>query len=94
MVLLYLTIAAAAVLVLVLAGYLIAIAWALMRARRNVAELATTLEAIAEATSALPGAIEETDAAVAQIAAAIPGEEGEAVDIATPADRHVSSANV
>lgn len=94
MLLVTLTIAVAAVLVLVLAGYLVAIAWALMQARRNVAELAATLEAVAETTGALPEAVEQTDDAVAQIAAAIPTEEGEAVDIATPAGRHVSAANV
>ena len=88
MLLVYLTVAAAAVLVLVLAGYLIAIAWALIQARRNVAELASTLETIADATVALPRSIEETDAAVAALVEVLPKEDTGSSRIATPTDRH------
>lgn len=93
MLLVYLTIAAAAGIVLVLAGYLGAIAWALMQARRNVAQLATTLEAVAEATNALPRAIEEMDGAVAEVVDMLPVEPT-SVDIARPTDREISTANV
>lgn len=89
MLLVYLTIAVAVLIVLVLAGYLLAIAWALMHARRNVAELATTLEAIAEATGTLPRAVEGVDDAVAAIAEAVPTDESASVEIAKPVDRRV-----
>lgn len=49
----YLTVAVAGAIVLVLAGYLMAIAWALARAQRNVARLADGLEAVARATDPL-----------------------------------------
>lgn len=94
MLLVTVTIAVAAILVLILAGYLIAITWALMQARRNVAELAKTLESIADATAGLPQAIEGTDAAVAAIGEVIPTAEPEAAEIATPAERHVSASNI
>jgi ABC-type Fe3+ transport system permease subunit len=93
MLLVSLTIAVAAGIVLVLAGYLVAIAWALMQARRNVSELADTLEAVAEATSSLPQVIEEVDAAVAEVMAVLPLEET-SVDIAGPADREIATANL
>jgi hypothetical protein len=51
--LLNLTLAATAVLVVGLAGYLIAIAWLLTRARRSVAAIADGLEAVAGHTAPL-----------------------------------------
>jgi cell division protein FtsL len=92
MLLVYLTIGIAAVIVLVLAGYLVAIAWTLAQAQRNVAQLADTLEGIAEATAALPQVIEEVDAAVAEVMAVLPLETS--VDIASPTDREIATANL
>jgi len=63
MTIIHLTVAVAAAIVLVLAGYLIAIAWALARARRNVAQLADGLEIIAERT----GPLEERIGAIAGV---------------------------
>src|SRR5262245_9806076 len=51
--LLILTLVTVAAVVLVLAGYLIAIAWALLDARRSVAAIADGLEAVAGHTSPL-----------------------------------------
>jgi hypothetical protein len=53
MILYWLTLAVVAAVVLALAGYLIAIAWALIQAKRNVAGLADGLEAIAGHTAPL-----------------------------------------
>lgn len=53
MILYWLTLAVVAAVVLALAGYLIAIAWALIQAKRNVAALADGLEAIAGHTAPL-----------------------------------------
>lgn len=53
MILYWATLAVVLAVVLVLAGYLIAIAWALVQAKRNVAALADGLEAIAGHTDPL-----------------------------------------
>lgn len=53
MVLYWLTLGVVLAIILALAGYLIAIAWALARARANVSKLADGLEAIAEHTDPL-----------------------------------------
>lgn len=53
MLLYWLTLAVTAAVILVLAGYLIAIAYMLVRARRNVARIADALEEIAELTDPL-----------------------------------------
>lgn len=53
MALYWLTLATVAAVVLALAGYLIAIAWALARARANVRRIADALEAIAGHTGPL-----------------------------------------
>ena len=52
--LLTLTLVIAALVVLALAGYLIAIAWALLHARRSVAGIADALEAVRDHTAPLP----------------------------------------
>ena len=52
--LLILTLVIAALVVLALAGYLIAIAWALLDARRSVAAIADGLEAVRDHTAPLP----------------------------------------
>jgi hypothetical protein len=52
--LLTLTLVTVALVVLALAGYLIAIAWALHDTRRNVAAIADGLEAVREHTRPLP----------------------------------------
>lgn len=52
--LLVLTVITAAVVVLALAGYLIAIAWALLDTRRSVAAIADGLEAVRDHTGPLP----------------------------------------
>jgi hypothetical protein len=65
----YLTIGAVLVFVLLLAGYLIAIAWALTRARRNVIRLAETLERTADKTTALQSRIDRADHGLAELAA-------------------------
>jgi hypothetical protein len=51
--LLILTLVTVAAVVIVLAGYLIAIAWALLHARRDVAAIADGLEAVAGHTATL-----------------------------------------
>lgn len=52
--LLTLTLITVALVVVALAGYLIAIAWALFQAKRSVAAIADGLEAVAETTKPLP----------------------------------------
>ena len=52
--LLILTLVIAALVVVALAGYLIAIAWALLDTRRSVAAIADALEAVREHTAPLP----------------------------------------
>lgn len=67
MTLYWLTMVVVAAVVLVLAGYLIAIAAALWAARRNVAELADDLERIADHTAPLDAEIGEVAAALERI---------------------------
>ncbi|MBA3761217.1 MAG: hypothetical protein H0X07_11880, partial [Gemmatimonadales bacterium] len=52
--LLTLTLITVALVVLALAGYLIAIAWALLQAKRSVAAIADGLEAVVGTTQPLP----------------------------------------
>ena len=52
--LLILTLVTTALVVIALAGYLIAIAWALVQAKRSVAAIADGLEAVAGHTAPLP----------------------------------------
>lgn len=81
MILYWLTLAVAAVIVLVLAGYLIGIAVQLVRARRHVADLADGLEAIADHTEGLEERVESIGGALETAA-----EEFAAVD------RHLGGA--
>jgi len=69
--LLPLTLVVIAIVVLALAGYLIAIAVALIRARRNVARLAGGLEAIASQVQPLGDQLKTTNAALGELLAAL-----------------------
>lgn len=67
MLLYWATLAVVAAVVVVLAGYLIAIAWALNAARRNVRQIADGLEAIAGHTEPLGEKIGTIAGAVGQL---------------------------
>lgn len=67
MILYWLTLAAVALVVLVVAGYLVAIAAALLRARRNVARLADGFEAVAGHTRPLGAKIDAVGSALAAV---------------------------
>lgn len=81
MILYWLTLAVALAIVLVLAGYLIAIAWALFQAKRNVARLADGLEAIAAQVAPAGERITTIDGALGQLVADI-----------TAVDQHLGGA--
>ena len=73
--------------VLALASYLTAIAWALFGARRHVADLADRLEAVADATEAVPGpigALGETVPAIAEAFEAVDRHLGRCAGAFTP----------
>lgn len=65
--LLTLTLITVALVVLVLAGYLIAIAWALVNAKRSVAAIADGLEAVAGHTQPLPERLTTINGALTQL---------------------------
>lgn len=65
--LLTLTLIAVALVVLALAGYLIAIAWALVNAKRSVAAIADGLEAVAGHTQPLPERLTTINGALSQL---------------------------
>ena len=67
MLLYWLTLGVVAAVVVVLAGYLIAIAVQLWRTRRNVALLADALETVGERTAPLPEKVETIAGALARI---------------------------
>lgn len=67
MLLVWLTLVVVALIVLALAGHLIAIAWALIGARRNVARLADGLEAVAEHTAVLEDRVTAVDGALRRV---------------------------
>lgn len=67
MLLYWLTLGVAAAVVVVLAGYLIAIAVQLWRARRNVALLADALETVGERTAPLPEKVQAIAGALGRI---------------------------
>lgn len=69
--LLVLTLVTVALVVVALAGYLIAIAWALVRARRSVAAIADGLEAVAGHTAPLPERLATINGALAQLLAGL-----------------------
>ena len=62
--LLALTLITVALVVLALAGYLIAIAWALLDARRSVAAVATGLEVVRSHTAPLPEKLQTINGAL------------------------------
>lgn len=64
----WLTLAVATLIVLALAGFLIAIAWTLAVARRDVARLADGLEAVAEHTAGLDERLGTIDGVLARAA--------------------------
>ncbi len=65
--LLTLTLVTAALVVIALAGYLIAIAWALVQAKRSVAAIADGLEAVAGHTAPLPEKLTTINGALVQL---------------------------
>ncbi len=65
--LLTLTLITVALVVVALAGYLIAIAWALLQARRSVAAIADGLEAVAGHTQPLPDRLTTINGALVQL---------------------------
>ena len=65
--LLTLTLVTVALVVLALAGYLIAIAWALVRTRRSVAAIADGLEAVVGHTQTLPDKLTTINGALTQL---------------------------
>jgi hypothetical protein len=65
--LLTLTLITVALVVLALAGYLIAIAWALVNAKRSVAAIADGLEAVAGHTQPLPDRLTTINGALTQL---------------------------
>ena len=69
--LLTLTLVTVALVVLALAGYLIAIAWALIDARRSVAAIADGLEAVRGHTQPLPEKLATINGALTELLAAL-----------------------
>lgn len=69
--LLILTLVTVALVVIALAGYLIAIAWALVQARRSVAAIADGLEAVAGHTQPLPDKLTTINAALVELSAGL-----------------------
>jgi hypothetical protein len=67
----WLTLAAVAIFVLLLAGCLLAIAWMLTSARRNVILLADTLERTAHETAGLAERIAKADRGAVELAAEV-----------------------
>jgi hypothetical protein len=65
--LLTLTLLTVALVVVALAGYLIAIAWMLIQARRSVAAIADGLEAVAGHTQPLPEKLATINGALSQL---------------------------
>ncbi len=65
--LLILTLVTVALVVIALAGYLIAIVWQLMAARRSVAAIANGLEAVANHTAPLPEKLTTINGALVQL---------------------------
>ncbi len=65
--LLILTLITVALVVIALAGYLIAIAWALVQAKRSVAAIADGLEAVAGHTQPLPEKLTTINGALSQL---------------------------
>jgi hypothetical protein len=69
--LLILTLITVALVVLALAGYLIAISWSLIQTRRSVAAIADGLEAVAGHTQPLPEKLTTINTALSQLLAGL-----------------------
>ncbi|MGI8498713.1 MAG: hypothetical protein ACR2OG_14135 [Gemmatimonadaceae bacterium] len=65
--LLILTLVTVGLVVLALAGYLIAIAWALIQSRRSISAIANGLEAVAGHTKPLPAKLTTINSALSQL---------------------------
>ncbi len=65
--LLILTLVTVGLVVLALAGYLIAIAWALIQSRRSISAIANGLEAVAGHTKPLPEKLTTINSALSQL---------------------------
>lgn len=74
--LLTLTLVTVALVVVALAGYLIAIAWALLHARRSVAAIADGLEAVAGHTRPLPEKLTAINGALSQLLVGLQAADG------------------
>lgn len=75
--LLTLTLITVALVVVALAGYLIAIAWALTQARRSIAAIADGLEVVARQTRPLPEKLTTINGALAQLLGGLRVADGE-----------------
>jgi hypothetical protein len=75
--LLTLTLVTVALVVVALAGYLIAIAWALVRARRSVAAIADGLEAVAGHTRPVPEKLTAINSALSQLLTGLQAADGQ-----------------
>lgn len=75
--LLTLTLITVALVVLALAGYLIAIAWALMQARRSIAAIADGLEVVARQTQPLPEKLTTINGALTRLLGGLRVADGE-----------------
>jgi hypothetical protein len=74
--LLTLTLITVALVVLALAGYLIAIAWALLQAKKSVAAIADGLEAVASHTAPLPEKLTTINNALGALLAGLRAADG------------------
>jgi hypothetical protein len=74
--LLILTLITVALVVVALAGYLIAIAWALLDARRSVAAVADGLEAVRDHTGPLPERLTTINGALGALLGGLEAAEG------------------
>lgn len=74
--LLILTLVTVALVVVALAGYLIAIAYALLQARKSVAAIADGLEAVAGHTAPLPEKLTTINGALVQLLAGLRAADG------------------
>lgn len=81
--LLTLTLITVALVVLALAGYLIAIAWALVQTRRSVAAIADGLEAVAGHTQPLPEKLTTINGALVKLLTGLRAADGHLGRVAT-----------
>lgn len=81
--LLILTLITVALVVLALAGYLIAIVWQLIAARRSVAAIADRLEAVAGHTAPLPEKLATINGALVQLLTGLQAADRHLMRVAT-----------